>query len=363
MLRFLYKVVKRMFKKQRFLKKRCVQTVQVDYSPSRYIKSELAEIQPRFEFQPGSFAEWRESARVELKRLLGEFPAGPDCVIDELKIWEAEDQEAVYEKVILRVGDSRHLPLYRGVSKRGESTRTLVCLQGHTSGMHLSLGMDNSESFVECTTPNRALASYAIRQGFNVVCLEQESLGERVEKSLKKKAPHPCFDSSMHHLLLGKTLLGTRVAEALTVVSYEKSRRSKVKMGLMGNSLGGTVALFASAISDEPDFAVASCCISDFRDSLFNIYHCADLYIPDLASSFRMGDILGLCAPKPLILCAGLTDPIFPMMGFAKAWGEAERIYDSARARESLSAVIGPGGHRLFLAETFSETSRVLAKL
>jgi len=163
----------------------------------------------------------------------------------------------------------------------------------------------------------------------------------------------------MHHLLLGKTLLGTRVAEALTVVSYEKSRRSKVTMGLMGNSLGGTVALFASAISDEPDFAVASCCISDFQDSLFSVYHCADLYIPNLASSFGMGDIVGLCAPKPLVMCAGVLDRIFPLNGFRVAQEAARVIYDEASAGDRLRTIIGMGGHRLYLPEVFAELNRL----
>ncbi|MDG2450088.1 MAG: hypothetical protein P8M34_10635 [Saprospiraceae bacterium] len=359
MFRSILRSGKKFFSEERFSKKIYGQKTQPDYSPSLNARGELAKIQPRFKFQPDSYIEWRDSARNELKRLLGEFPTRLAPVRDEIMVWEAEDKNATYEKVILQVGDSIRIPIYRGSPKSGRIDKTLICLQGHTSGMHLSLRMDSSESFVEHGNPNKALGSYAISQGFNIVCIEQDSLGERAEKVLKKKAAHPCFDASMHQLLLGKTILGARVAEALTILSYEKSREQYSQIGLMGNSLGGTVSLFASAISDEPDFAVASCCISDFEHSLFAIYHCADLYVPGLAVSFRMGDIVGLCAPKPLVICAGVADPIFPLRGFAIAREAAQAVYAEAGAGDQLRTIVGAGGHRLYLPEVFAELSRL----
>jgi hypothetical protein len=358
--RYVKSRIKNALNSKRFLKKVTVSSGVTEFSPSVAVKKELARIRPRLQYRSGAVRTWQAVARQELIKLLGDFPDRQGGVIGEQLLWEASDDIAFYQKQILLMHGSIKVPIYRAWPKKEANGKTLICLQGHTSGMHVSLGMDKTESLAENNAPDRALGTFALKQGFNVVCIEQESLGERSETRLRKRAPHPCFDASMHQILLGRTILGARVRDTLSFLAYEKSRQKGAPIGLMGNSLGGTVALFASAISDDPDFTIASCCISDFGESLFNIYHCADLYVPELARVFSMGDIIGLCAPKPLILCAGVTDPIFPVLGFAKARGEGCTIYAAAEASDSLRTVIGAGGHRLYLPETFSELGRLI---
>ena len=73
-------------------------------------------------------------------------------------------------------------------------------------------------------------------------------------------------------------------------------------IGIMGNSLGGTVAIYANSLIDGVDFAIAGSCVSSIDESIMDIYHCADLYIPQLRKFFEFGEIAGLAAPKPLIV-------------------------------------------------------------
>ena len=120
------------------------------------------------------------------------------------------------------------------------------------------------------------------------------------------------------------------------------------RVGIMGNSGGGTTTLFAVALLPRIAFAMPSCYLCTFRDSLMSIYHCADNYIPGLLKYAEMADVLGLFAPKPVVVVAGKDDPIFPIAGVERAFADLQRIYAACGAAERCHLVIRDGGHRFY---------------
>jgi dienelactone hydrolase len=255
------------------------------------------------------------------------------------------------------------IPAYLGLPHGNKQPkRWLLCLQGHTSGMHVSLGLDQSESFY-LPINNRELdiANQALIAGYGVVCIEQYSLGERRETELRKVAPHPCQDAAMHSIALGHTLTGIRVAECLQVITFlRKHKMIDGPIGLAGNSLGGTISMYAAALDNSIDFAVASSCISTFERSILSLYHCTDLYIPNLAIYFDTADILSLIAPRPLILAQGVCDPIFPLSGFRDVFKDVEEVYKYWGAPNAMKAVLGTGGHKFYGSLIFPTLKRIL---
>ncbi|MBO67042.1 MAG: hypothetical protein CL398_01905 [Acidiferrobacteraceae bacterium] len=332
-------------------------------SPSIETKRAYLSLDPEYCYRGGSVRDWRERARPQLNRLLGMNELSDRKISECHTLWTAEDTRATYEKRALRTSFGEYIPIYVASSKSNpEPKHWLFCLQGHTSGMHITLNFDGDEtSQLRGAYKDRNFGLNALENGFGVICLEQMSLGIRSENSVTKRAPHPCFDASMQSLLVGQTLMGRRISDLLLTLSYMRMEKSYAKSwGVMGNSLGGSVGLFASAISDKIDYCIASCCISDFYDSLLDIYHCADLYIPGLAKSFRMGDIVGLNSPKLLVASMGVIDRIFPINGFRKSFTEAQEIYRNSEAPSQLKAVIGMGGHGIYTEEIFALISRSL---
>jgi dienelactone hydrolase len=149
---------------------------------------------------------------------------------------------------------------------------------------------------------------------------------------------------------LGKTLIGERVFDVDRGIDY-LSWRGDAKMnriGVMGNSGGGTTTLFSAALLPRIAFAMPSCYFCTFRDSIMQIYHCADNYIPGIIKVAEMADIMGLFAPRPVVVVAGETDSIFPIQGVQKAFAQLQRIYQAADAPENCRLVIGQGGHRFY---------------
>jgi hypothetical protein len=116
----------------------------------------------------------------------------------------------------------------------------------------------------------------------------------------------------------------------------------------MGNSGGGTISMFSCALLTEIAFAIPSCHFCTFRDSIMSIPHCMDNHIPGLYLVADMADIVGLFAPKPVVIVAGKEDNIFPIKGVRKAFRDLKRIYEAAGAADHCHLVVGNGGHRFY---------------
>jgi dienelactone hydrolase len=197
---------------------------------------------------------------------------------------------------------------------------------------------------------DRDFALGCMQRGIAAIAIEQRSFGERRETEQKAVSTHGCHDATMHALMLGKTLLGERIFDVDRAIDY-LAARGDVRMetlGVMGNSGGGTVSLFAAAVLDRIRMAMPSCYFCTFRDSLMSIYHCADNYVPGLLRWAEMSDIAGLIAPRPLVLVAGETDPIFPIQATRQAFADLQKIYTAAGAPNKCHLVVGPEGHRFY---------------
>ena len=179
--------------------------------------------------------------------------------------------------------------------------------------------------------------------------------GERRELVQEQVSTHGCHDAAMHALMLGRTLIGERVFDVDRGLDYlatrddvAKSRNGVSRIGIMGNSGGGTISLFSAALLPRIKFAMPSCYFCTFRDSLMSIYHCADNYVPGLLQYAEMADVMGLFAPRPVVLVCGADDPIFPVEATRRAFLNLQNIYRAAEAPDRCHLIVGQGGHRFY---------------
>ncbi len=303
---------------------------------------------------------WMGSRRDRLRDLLG-LDVIPEAKWGEA-VWSAKDRFGMISKRLVEFS-GKIAPVYIGYSAHARSERCwMICLQGHGSGMHISLGVDSTQERWEIPVAgDRDIARWCMAAGFNVLCLEQLSLGERGEHALKKIHQHPCQDAAMHRLALGHTLLGERVAEVQGIVDLIRSDEpAGIRIGIIGNSMGGTVAMYSHALCKNIDFIIAAGCVSQFEDALISRSgrHCTDLYVPGLVEHFDCSDILMLAAPKLTIVVYGIGDQIFPIKGFAEAYSEAKDGFRRLEAEKYLHPVIGFGGHRHYRALTLAAIAK-----
>jgi dienelactone hydrolase len=320
--------------------------------------------------RPGSLAfrgqalgPWRRALRAALRGSLGldRMPApGPLRV---RRLWRRELPQGTVEKLVFRAEPGADVPAYACVPRgvRGPLP-WMICLQGHSTGMHNSIGLDAGEQAAIAVEGDRDFALGCLERGVAALAIEQRSLGERQERKQQRVSYHnACHDGAMRALMLGRTLLGERVYDVARGLDYLATRRDVApgRVGVMGNSGGGTVACYAAALLPQLQFLMASCCFCTYRDSILSIHHCADNYVPGLAALADFPDIVGLFAPRPAVIVAGERDPIFPLPGVQAAHRKLRRIYRAAGAPEACPLVVGGEGHRFYAELGWREALRL----
>ena len=122
------------------------------------------------------------------------------------------------------------------------------------------------------------------------------------------------------------------------------------RIGLMGNSGGGTITIYASALEERIGAAMPSCAFCGYKESIGAQRHCTCNYVPGIMKWFDMGDLTGLIAPRPLVVVNGKDDSIFPLDSANREFGVAESLYKAADAETMCRHVVGSEGHRFYAA-------------
>jgi dienelactone hydrolase len=322
-----------------------------DFSPSLYHRHLRDLTRPALAYQDGDVAVWQRRLRRKLRTLMG-YGGEIRSPLDPQSLWKKEHPLGTIEKVVFHAEPHADVMAYVCLPRNVAPPYDFwICLQGHSTGAHVSIARAlENEDTPFATEGDRDFGIGCMRRGLAALCIEQRSFGERREQVQSFKSDNGCHDATMQALLLGKTLLGERVFDVDRGIDYLAARgdADMTRIGVMGNSGGGTTTLFSAALLPRVAFAMPSCFFCTFRDSIMAIYHCADNYIPGLLPVADMADILGLFAPKPVVVVAGETDEIFPLRGVKAGFAQLQRIYRAAGAAKNCRLVVGQGGHRFY---------------
>ena len=321
-------------------------------SPSENHRYLMAQTVPSLRYEGGDVRTWQVALRRKLRQLLGDMPK-ERCPLRPRRLWQREHPLGAIEKIAFTSEPYADVVAYVCLPRNAKPPYTfMICLQGHSTGMHNSIAVQREDE----TKPNkvegdRDFALGCMSRGIAALCIEQRSFGLRREQKQERASPHSgCHDATMHALMLGRTLIGERVYDIDRGIDYLAARgdADMNHIGVMGNSGGGTVSVFAAALLPRLAFAMPSCYFCTFRDSIMSIYHCADNYIPGLLKYAEMADVMGLFAPKPVLLVAGKEDDIFPVGATRRAFRDLRRIYRACGAGARCHLVVGAGGHRFY---------------
>lgn len=325
-------------------------------SPSACHRHLLASTAPALAYRGGPVAAWQRRLRPAIRKLIGfdRLPRrGDRPALAARALWSREHALGTIEKIVFHAERGADVPAYF-CAPRGACPPypVVICLQGHTSGMHNSIAVAAEDERTPIDAEgDRDFALGCLRRGIAALCIEQRSFGERAERLQPRRSFHnTCHDAAMRALLLGRTLLAERVYDVDRGIDYLATRGDVdlARVGVMGNSGGGTVGLYAGAMLPRVRFLLLGCCFGTIAASIATIHHCADNYVPGLLTVADMPDVLGLFAPRPVVIVAGRDDAIFPLAGARRAYRAASAIYRAAGAGDRCRMVIGPEGHRFY---------------
>jgi hypothetical protein len=201
------------------------------------------------------------------------------------------------------------------------------------------------------TSGDRDIAVQAVREGYVVISPTTRAFGEtRTRKATETGQISSCRDQLVHGLLAGRTPIGERIWDISCLISWASLNLDvdTNRIGITGNSGGGTISLFAAACDTRISVAMPGCCFCTFEGSIGSINHCECYYVPGLLRLGEMSDVAGLIAPRPFVAIAGKDDRIFPIEHVQTAFANLKHIYSVAGVPERCTLYIGDGGHRYY---------------
>ena len=297
----------------------------------------------------GSFAEWQNEGRKKLRELLGMDTfekVEPDVRVEWTKQHDGFSETRFLYKTEKNYSAPAHLLIPD--MPMNKKPPVMICLQGHSKGMHISLGRaiyPGDEEII--ASGDRDFAMQAVKRGFAALTIEQRGFGE---SGGTEKGP-ACQQPAMAALLLGRTLIAERVwdvSRAIDVLETHFPQVDSERIGIMGNSGGGTATFYTMALETRIGAAMPSCAFCTYKDSIGEILHCVCNYIPGIMNWFDMGETAGLSAPRPMVIVSGLKDDIFPVEEAKEQFTVAQKLYTACGAEDKVRHVIGPEGHRFY---------------
>lgn len=231
-----------------------------------------------------------------------------------------------------------------GAKVRGLLTRPVqpgrhpAILYGHSRGGLYHVGAD--ELLVGREYLREPLGPVLAQAGYITLAIDMPTFGAR--SNLTEGA------ESKARLWFGGSLIGDMLNDHGAALSYLASRADvdATRIGAFGMSMGCFLSYWLAAM-DERIAAVAHfSCFCDLRTLIAmgnQDDHGIYLLVPGLLSETDAGEIAGLIAPRPQLICVGEADNLTPVPAIDKAWADLQPAYAAVPDRVALLREPGIG--------------------
>src|SRR2546429_592827 len=203
-------------------------------------------------------------------------------------------------------------------------------------------------------TWQQMLGSLATK-GFVALAWDPVGQGERLQIFDEDLRESKVGNSTTEHTVVGTQcmLVGDHLAryaiwDGMRALDYLLSRKEvdPARIGLTGNSGGGTHTAYIAALDDRIQVAAPSCYITSWHLMLDTIgpQDAEQTFPLWLQEGLDYPDYLYAFAPKPYILLSAIRD-FFPIAGARETFADAEKVYSAIGAREKLGIFEADDGH------------------
>jgi len=299
---------------------------------------------------------WQVQTRQALAGCIG-FQDLPEAPLAPQILESVDKGDYLRQKVLLRTSEHILMPVYLLIPKQaGAPLPAVIAFEGHGYGVRDIVGLWEDGS--EREQPDGIYADFAValvRAGFVVAAPEISCFGERLTDFSYladrpgSDSPGTCDHTAKLAFTLGGSAVGLRVFDARRLIDFLETRPEvdASRIGAMGLSGGGMNTFFSTCLDDRIRACVVSGYYSTFKDSILAMHHCTCNFVPGLARFGEMYDLVGLIAPRPLLVQAGDHDPIFPIRAVKSSVARARQVYRVFGAEEQLETDYFEGRHRM----------------
>jgi len=200
----------------------------------------------------------------------------------------------------------------------------------------------------------QAFATGLVRRGYMVLVYDPQGQGERRQITRRIGSFVPGNACHEHNLfgkrlaLLGDFFGSWFVWDGIRSLDYLLSRpeADATRVGVTGNSGGGTLSTYLSALDDRFTMVAPSCFVTTFQHNVENeLPQDAEQMPPGiLAEGLGMADYFVAQIPRPVLLLGQVND-FFDPRGLRETYEELRRLYRIVGASENVQLFIGPRSH------------------
>ena len=181
--------------------------------------------------------------------------------------------------------------------------------------------------------------------GFASLCIDMTGFGDRQWEGRESAV-------SKSLAWWGRSLFALMLDDLSLALGY-LANRDDVDAGriyTLGLSMGAAHAYWLAALDNRVAGCAHMCMLADILPMIGSGAHDSHghyLTVPGLLQVAETGDIAGLIAPRPQIVCHGAKDHLTPEAARVPATGRLAAAYDAAGAPEALVSVLDPeAGHQ-----------------
>jgi cephalosporin-C deacetylase-like acetyl esterase len=249
---------------------------------------------------------------------------------------EADGQDDhITERLIFETAAGEAL---KGILTRPPSaTPSPAILYLHAHGARYDIGA--SELLDGRPALQEPLGPVFARMGFAALAIDMPGFGSRADR--------PESDLAKARLWRGKSLAGQMLGEQASALAWLAAQPfvDASRLGCFGISMGATFGYWLAAVDERVTALAHLCCFADFATlielgahDLHGIY----LTIPGLLNIAGNGEIAGLVAPRPQLICIGDLDRLTPPPAVDRALAQTREAYGRAGASDRL--ILHPRG-------------------
>ena len=299
---------------------------------------------------------WQRRTRRALAAAIG-CQAPPDAPLAPKRIESVDCGGYVREKILLRTARHTLMPVYLLLPKQARRPLPLViAFHGHGYGVKDIVGL--WEDGAERRTPDGYHQDFAValcKKGFAVAAPEIACFGERLtdfsylDTQMGQGVPYTCTHAAMLAFHLGLSVVGMRVHDGVRLIDYLQTRRELdcKRIGAMGISGGGMHTFFSTCLDERIRACVISGYYSTFKGSILTMAHCACNFVPGLHRFGEMQDLIGLIAPRPVLVEASTRDQYFPIAAVKRGVAGAKSVYRVFGAAANVQTDYFEGRHQI----------------
>ncbi len=308
-----------------------------------------------------NFKQWQAEARKELSKIIGldkiskELQGFKPSVI---KIKEATiDDKYIRTLYHIETEPGIKVPFYRLVPKNRlpiDKLPLLLSPHGHDlNGFHSYAGAYiNKAHRDEIIGRKGNIAEQAVLKGMIAIAPATRGLAKEtlVPDPKGRHGNRPCRAQLMHCLISGRTPTAERVWDMQKLLDWalEDTRIDQEKIIMTGNSGGGVLTAYTSALDERIKISLPSCSFTSITSTNGYIFHCDCCAIPSIKEWGDFSELGGLIAPRRLLIVHGIKDGLHNKIDVERTSNAIKAIYSDLKVNDRMSMTWGNSGHQFY---------------